>query len=295
MDLREKPGKVQKFLELMLRFRLIALVVMVVVVVPLALVRHVGYMNWRGAVIGPLSASNVFSVWFASVGGVQDIFSSARYLIAAGVASVVMLFVFGGVRAGIASIVSTLVSLFCLLVLDGGEDFVLPMFGIIILVSLIVFIFVKKSFACALFPFILCSLYFPGLVSVSPWVFGEDPIGCWLTACAIFAFANSMAFALVAGKHLGEGVPQAGALVKAARQMVVPVLVGALLLLVALAETHLGTKPVNWLYVAIRYVTLVVWFFVFFFPISSFAPWARLRAGSRRVEMKDKKKKSSKK
>ena len=27
MDLREKPGKVQKFLELMLRFRLIALVV----------------------------------------------------------------------------------------------------------------------------------------------------------------------------------------------------------------------------------------------------------------------------
>ena len=104
-----------------------------------------------------------------------------------------------------------------------------------------------------------------------------------------------MAFALVAGKHLGEWVPQAGALVKAARQMVVPVLVGALLLLVALAETHLGTKPVNWLYVAIRYVTLIVWFFVFFFPISSFAPWARLRAGSRRVEMKDKKKKSSKK
>ena len=33
MDLREKPGKVQKFLELMLRFRLITLVVMVVAVV----------------------------------------------------------------------------------------------------------------------------------------------------------------------------------------------------------------------------------------------------------------------
>ena len=38
MDLREKPGKVQKFLELMLRFRLIALVVMVVATALLLLV-----------------------------------------------------------------------------------------------------------------------------------------------------------------------------------------------------------------------------------------------------------------
>jgi hypothetical protein len=32
---------------------------------------------------------------------------------------------------------------------------------------------------------------------------------------------------------------------------------------------------------------------VFFFSISSFGPWERLRSGSRRVEMKDKKKKGA--
>ncbi|MBR4916378.1 MAG: hypothetical protein IKZ45_04785 [Fibrobacter sp.] len=297
MDLREKPGKVQKFLELMLRFRLIALLVMVVVMVPLLFMHVKGFFvsGWQYFVSVPLSSSNAFSVWFASVGGVQDIFSSARYLIAAGVACVAMLFVFGGVRAGVASIVSTLVSFVALLVLDGGENIVLPMFGIFALVSLVVFIFVKKSVACALFPFVLCSLFIPCLVDLSPWILSENPIEFWLTAFTIFAFANSMAFALVAGKHLSAGVPQAGALVKAARQLFAPVLVGALLLSVALAETQLGNASTSWLYVAIRYVALVVWFFVFFFPISSFAPWGRLRAGSRRVEMKDKKKKSSKK
>lgn len=295
MDLREKPGKVQKFLELMLRFRLIALVVMIVVTVPLMFVNHEGCVGWQYFVSAPLSASNAFSVWFASVGGVQDVFSSARYLIAAGVACVVMLFVFGGVRAGVASIVSTLASFAVLLVLDGGENIVLPMFGILALVSLVVFIFVKKSVACALFPFVLCSLFIPCLVDLSPWILSENPIEFWTTAFTIFAFANSMAFALVAGKHLGAGDPQAGALVKAARQLFAPVLIGALLLSVALAETPLGNASTSWLYVAIRYVALVVWFFVFFFPISSFAPWSRLRAGSRRVEMKDKKKKSSKK
>lgn len=297
MDLREKPGKVQKFLELMLRFRLIALVVMVVVTIPLLLMNVKGLLvsGWQGFVSVPVAASESFGMWLSGIQGVQGLWSSAQFLVAAGVACVVMLFVFGGVRAGVASIVSTLVSFVALLVLDGGENIVLPMFGIFALVSLVVFIFVKKSVACALFPFVLCSLFIPCLVDLSPWILSENPIEFWLTAFTIFAFANSMAFALVAGKHLSAGVPQAGALVKAARQLFAPVLVGALLLSVALAETQLGNASTSWLYVAIRYVALVVWFFVFFFPISSFAPWGRLRAGSRRVEMKDKKKKSSKK
>ena len=297
MDLREKPGKVQKFLELMLRFRLIALVVMVVVTIPLLLMNVKGLLvsGWQGFVSVPVAASEAFGMWLSGIQGVQGLWSSAQFLVAAGVACVVMLFVFGGVRAGVASIVSTLVSFVALLVLDGGENIVLPMFGIFALVSLVVFIFVKKSVACALFPFVLCSLFIPCLVDLSPWILSENPIEFWLTAFTIFAFANSMAFALVAGKHLSAGVPQAGALVKAARQLFAPVLVGALLLSVALAETQLGNASTSWLYVAIRYVALVVWFFVFFFPISSFAPWGRLRAGSRRVEMKDKKKKSSKK
>lgn len=300
MDLREKPGKVQKFLELMLRFRLIALVVMVVATALLLLVHKSGFLvsGWQSFISVPVAASESFGMWLSSVGSVQDVFSSARYLFVAGLASVVMLFVFGGVRAGIASVVSTVVCFAALILLDGDEGIVLPMFGIVAFAALAVFIFVKKSVACALFPFLLCCFFIPCLVGLSPWILSENSIEFWLTAFAIFAFGNSMAFALVAGKHLGAGVPQAGALVKAARQMVVPVLVGALLLVVALAETRFETPAMpivtahtSWLYVAIRYVALVVWFFVFFFPISSFAPWGRLRAGSRRVEMKGKKKK----
>ena len=86
----------------------------------------------------------------------------------------------------------------------------------------------------------------------------------WWAAFAVFAFANSMAFAFVAGKHLGAGVPQAGALVKAARQMLVPVLVGALLLVVAVVQSRsAGSAETPWLYAVLRYVILAVWFFVF--------------------------------
>ena len=95
---------------------------------------------------------------------------------------------------------------------------------------------------------------------------------------------------MVAGKHLGAGDPQAGALVKAAKQMLTPVLVGSLLLVAAISVDISGGA--NLPYSALWFVILVLWFFVFLFSISSFAPWERLRAGSRRVEMKDKKKKS---
>jgi hypothetical protein len=48
----------------------------------------------------------------------------------------------------------------------------------------------------------------------------------------------------------------------------------------------------NWVCAALQFVAFLVWFFGFFFSISSFGPWERLRSGSRRVEMKDKKKKA---
>ena len=289
MDLREKPGKVQKFLELMLRFRLIALVVMVVASVSLVATSFSEFVGF------PLGASESFGMWFAEVDSVQGLWSSAQYLFAAGVACVVLLFVFGGIRAGIASMVTTLLCFAALYVLDGGEGVVLPMFGILALVALALFLFVKNSVACALFPFVLCSLFLTGLLHVSPWGLSESSMELWWAAFAVFAFANSMAFALVAGKHLGAGVPQAGALVKAARQMLVPVLVGALLLVVAVVQSRAaGSAETSWLYAVLRYVILVAWFFVFLFPITSFAPWERLRAGSRRVEMKDRKKKTKK-
>ena len=282
MDLREKPGKVQTFLEWMLRFRLISLVVMVIATVSFVAT------GWQEIVSLPLGSSEAFGMWLAETEGAKALWESARYIGVASIACVVMFVVFGGVRAGIASAVATLLSFAGLYVLGGAESMPLPMYGILALVAVVMFIFVKLSVACALFPFVLSWLFLSGLLDVVTMRL-DSPVSLVWGVHSTFAFACAMAFAVVAGKHLAAGVPQAGALVKAAKQLLVPVLVGALLLITAI--TYDMGDP-NWIYAALQFVAYAVWFYVFFFSISSFGPWERLRSGSRRVEMKDKKKKA---
>ena len=285
MDLREKPGKVQSFLEMMLRFRLIAVVVMVVATV------SVLAAAWNSVVGFPIAASERFGMWFAEIENFQGFWASSQYLLVAGVACMVLLFVFGGVRSGIASIVAAFLSLAALYVLDGSEDLALPLYGVFALVSLGLLLFVKWSVACLLFPFALGWLFLSAVLTTLPWG-PDDPNWLVWGALSAFGFACSVAFAVATGKHLGAGVPQASAILKAAKQMFVPVLVGVLLLVSAIAIDMPG--GVNLLNSALWYVVFVVWFFVFIVPVSSFAPWERLRAGTRRVQMKDKKKKSKK-
>lgn len=282
MDLREKPGKVQTFLELMLRFRLIAFVVMVIATVSFVAT------GWQEIVSLPIGASESFGMWLAETEGVKALWESARYIGVAAIACLVMFVVFGGVRAGIASAVSAVLSFAALYVLGGAESMPLPMFGILALVSLVLFLFVKWSVACALFPFVVSWLFLSGILEIVSSKFGVSAGLMWGVHSA-FAFACAMAFAVVAGKHLAAGVPQAGALVKAAKQLLVPVMGGALLLVAAITF-DMGER--NWAYAVIQFVAYAVWFYVFMFSISSFAPWERLRSGSRRVEMKDKKKKA---
>lgn len=282
MDLREKPGKVQTFLELMLRFRLIAFVVMVIATVSFVAT------GWQEIVSLPIGASESFGMWLAETEGVKALWESARYIGVAAIACLVMFVVFGGVRAGIASAVSVVLSFAALYVLGGAESMPLPMFGILALVSLVLFLFVKWSVACALFPFVVSWLFLSGILEIVSSKFGTSAGLMWGVHSA-FAFACAMAFAVVAGKHLAAGVPQAGALVKAAKQLLVPVMGGALLLVAAITF-DMGER--NWAYAVIQFVAYAVWFYVFMFSISSFAPWERLRSGSRRVEMKDKKKKA---
>jgi len=284
MDLREKPGKVQKFLELMLRFRLITLVVMVVASVTMLA------KSWDEMVAFPIAASERFGMWFFGIENLQGLWSSSLHLIVASVACIVMLFVFGGLRAGIASVVAPLLFFVALYVLGGGEDMAIPMYGVLAVISLVLFLFVKMSLACMLFPFALLWIFLGVLLNLLPSTpdFPKDLV--WGVSSA-FGFAVSMAYALVAGKHLGAGVPQAGALVKSAKQLLVPVLVGALLLDVAVSVDMPG--GIYWPLSVAWFVAIAAWFYVFLFPMSSFGPWERLRSGSRRVEMKDKKKKGA--
>lgn len=288
MDLREKPGKIQTFFELMLRFRLIALVVLVVATVSFVATR------WQEIVSLPLAASESFGMWLAETESLQALWASSQYLAVAAVACVVLAFVFGGIRGGVASVVFPALFVAALLIMGGSESMPLPMFGILAAVGLVMFIFVKLSVACALFPFVISWILLGGLILCVPAKSSDmSTQGLWWAVFSAVGLAYSMVLALAAGKHLAAGVPQAGALVKAEKQMLVPVLVGGLLLVSAMAFDVPG--GVYWPGAIVGYVGLLVWFFVFLFPIMSFGPWERLRAGSRRVEMKDKKKKSSKK
>ena len=286
MDLREKPGKVQKFLELMLRFRLITLVVMVVASVTMLA------KSWDEMAAFPIAASERFGMWFFGIENLQGLWSSSQHLIVASVASIVMLFVFGGLRAGIASVVAPLLFFVALYVLGGGEDMAIPMYGVLAVISLVLFLFVKMSLACMLFPFALLWIFLGVLLNLLPGTPDVPKDLVWGVSSA-FGFAVSMAYALVAGKHLGAGVPQAGALVKSAKQLLVPVLVDALLLDVAVSVDMPG--GIYWPLSVAWFVAIAAWFYVFLFPMSSFGPWERLRSGSRRVEMKDKKKKGASK
>ena len=268
----------------MLRFRLITLVVMVVASVTMLA------KSWDEMVAFPIAASERFGMWFFGIENLQGLWSSSQHLIVASVACIVMLFVFGGLRAGIASVVAPLLFFVALYVLGGGEDMAIPMYGVLAVISLVLFLFVKMSLACMLFPFALLWIFLGVLLNLLPSTPDVPKDLVWGVSSA-FGFAVSMAYALVAGKHLGAGVSQAGALVKSAKQLLVPVLVGALLLDVAVSVDMPG--GIYWPLSVAWFVAVAAWFYVFLFPMSSFGPWERLRSGSRRVEMKDKKKKGA--
>lgn len=288
MELREKPGKVQKLLELSLRFRLIFVVLMVAFVVTFVAT------GWQQMGSLPLGASEALGMWVAGFTTVVSAWHSTQYLFVAGLSMVVLFFVFGGVRGGFGGLLALLAFVGSLFALGGDEDMLVIFFASFAGLALLFLLFVKWSVACALFPFALAWLLLTGFVGWFPLMIGK----AWLMWAVLSAvgFSSIVACALVAGKELGEGTPQAGSLVKAGKKMLVPVLVSSLLALSALVVDMGGAvdgKRIG--SAAILWVSFNVWFFGFTFGTMSFAPWERLRAGSRRVKMSDKKKKTSKK
>ena len=288
MELREKPGKVQKLLELSLRFRLIFVVLMVGFAVAFLAT------GWQQMGSLPLGASEALGMWIAGFTNVISAWNSSQYIFVAALSMVVLYFVFGGVRGGVGGLLALLAFVGSLFALGGDEDMLLIFFGVFAGFSLVFLLFVKWSVACALFPFALSWLLLTGFLAWFPMMIGK-PWLMWAVLSAI-AFSGVIACALIAGKELGEGSPQAGALVKAGKKMLAPVLIASLLSLSALVVDMGGAvdgKKIG--SAAILWVAFNVWFFGFTFGTMSFAPWERLRAGSRRVKMSDKKKASSKK
>ena len=201
----------------------------------------------------------------------------------------VLSFVFGGIRGGLGSVVAAVALIASLGFLDGAEGMQLPFYGAFAGVALLLLLFAKWSVACALFPFALSWVLMTGFVAWFPLV----PGNAWLvwTVLSVVGFANVVAFALVAGKELSEGAPQAGALVKAGKKMFLPVCVSSLLSLAAVTVDMGNASGKEIAGAVILWVAFAIWFFGFTFGTMAFCPWERLRAGSRRVQLKDKKKK----
>ena len=288
MELREKPGKVQKLLELSLRFRLIFVLMMIGFSVAFVVT------GWQQMASLPLGASEALGMWISRFTNVVSAWHSSQYIIVAALSMIVLYFVFGGMRGGFGGLFALAAFVGSLFALGGDEDMLFVFFAVFAGLALLLVLFAKWSVACALFPFALSWLLLTGFLAWFPLMVGKAWL-MWAVLSAI-AFSGVVACALVAGKELGEGSPQAGALVKAGKRMLAPVLIASLLALSALVVDM--SVIVDWRRIgcaAIIWVAFNVWFFGFTFGTLSFAPWERIRAGSRRVKMSDKKKGSSKK
>ena len=288
MELREKPGKVQKLLELSLRFRLIFVLLMIGFSVAFLAT------GWQQMASLPLGASEALGMWISKFTNVVSAWHSSQYIIVAALSMIVLYFVFGGMRGGFGGLFALAAFVGALFALGGDEDMLFVFFGVFAGLTLLLVLFAKWSVACALFPFALSWLLLTGFLAWFPLMVGKAWL-MWAVLSAI-AFSGVIACALVAGKELGEGAPQAGALVKAGKRMLAPVLIASLLALSAIVVDM--SVIVDWRRIgcaAIIWVAFNVWFFGFTFGTMSFAPWERIRSGSRRVKMSDKKKSSSKK
>ena len=288
MELREKPGKVQKLLELSLRFRLIFVLLMIGFAVAFLMT------GWQQMASLPLGASEALGIWVSKFTNVVSAWHSVQYLFVASASMLVLYFVFGGMRGGLGGLFALAAFVGALFALGGDEDMLFMFFSVLAGIALLLVLFVKWSVACSLFPFVLSWLLLTGFVGWFPMMVGKAWL-MWAVLSAI-AFSGVIACALVAGKELGEGTPKAGALVKAGKKMLTPVLISSLLALSAIVVDMSGAvdgKKIG--SAAVLWVAFNLWFFGFTFGTMSFAPWDRIRSGSRRVKMNDKKKKSSKK
>ncbi len=282
MDLREKPGKVQKILELLLRLRLIFVLLLAFVAV------FFTATHWQEMVSLPVAASESLGMWLADHSGLGALWQGSQYLAVAAVALVVLLFVFGGVRGGVSGLLGMAAFVFALLVLGGAESMVLVFLGVFAFVGLVLLLFAKIGVACILFPFACCWILWTGVMTVFPQPL--PPYTVWAAFSAL-GFALALAFSLVSSKMLADGTPQAGSLIRSGKKMLLPAAVSSLLVVSALFVDGGSLTGIRVVQAVGVWISFVLWFYLFIIPVSSFAPWERLRSKERKVKLKEKKKK----
>ncbi|MDR1760305.1 MAG: hypothetical protein LBR60_07250 [Fibrobacter sp.] len=274
MDLREKPGKVQTFVEFLRRFRLIFLIVLI----PLFIVFMPPLFDMVSYVLGAaenfamqkgsfLASENL--LWFA--GAVLCLF--------------ILRYFFFGASGLIALFWSILFVPALLILLNGSDEVILALAGGILAILLVLTVLIKSATVCVFVPVYLSLLAVTALA-----VTFDFSYFVW-KSFAVLAIADLFSFGFSAGKLLREGTPKDGALLRVYSKQIYGIFFSALTVSLFFAFPMILAGSANTLIAEsfIPFGFYFAWMTLIIFPLLTLAPFGRLRAEKRRVKLTDKK------
>ncbi len=278
MDLREKPGVVQRIHETVIRFRLIFILVA-------AIACGVFFAGYRVLLSTLLSFSEKFCMLLdkVSAGISGQVLALLPFIIFA-VLLLALRFVFGGKRSGFSALGTLCFGIVFLFGVQGSETIVLPIFLGLGLLSLIAFILWKNALACSLFPLFLtvCALVGVSRGAVYNHIYLVSDFE--ILAYVLMMMADVVGVSLLAGKELSAGVSKTGALLTGMKKQIVGTLLSVLVVIGLAVWKSQNLTGMEILKHAVIGMVYVLFYFLLALPLLSFAPFARLRAGSRKLE-----------
>lgn len=270
MDLREKPSIIQRCGEMILRLRLILVFVFAIVI-------GIFFSSWKEVLTTLLALSetvcikisegNFYTLWPL---GVLLLLVSISKSLLAGKNS---LFPFFGLSLG---------SGLLLFGIQGSEVVVLPLVVSLFILSIILLVVVKKSWAKSLFPALIVSVGFVGAIHGMDFVKYSE-VEIFLFGGLIFI--EILTLSLLVGSRLNQGETKNGALLFAFKKELLPGFISVLLsalFFVFIEKNYSGEVFLKHGSLAIS--TLLV-SMLLGFPLFSFTPLENLRSKKRSISV----------
>ena len=270
MDLRKKATLFQQFGEIILRFRLIFVFVLASIV---------GYFfcGYREIFTWILSLSETLGIQVAK----SNYISFLPYFLLIALI-LIPRFLLAKKISGFSFLGVSIVIPAFLFLLQGSDSIILPVFIAVSVLTIVLFFAVKHAFTCALFPAFLFSLALLG-VSVNGVSFGfsNPEISMFL----LLSLADMISISLISGIELKNGDPKTRALLHGIQKEFLPTLINMLTIVIffIIKQGNFTAKAILF-----QIVILLLYFILFYFlgvSLLSFAPFARLRAKKRSIEL----------
>lgn len=198
MELRKKPGFLQRSLELVLRLRLVFLLLSAVAFLMLFFSRNELFSFILGA-------SESFSMKMSSIGSLHDYL----YLLLGFVVIFLLRLFWGGAFSAFVFLGIALIIPSALFLLDGSENVIITLLLWVGLISLLLSLLIRSAVVKALLPLYMAGLLLSGLAVWCKVGYLE-----WAVLLILLS-ADAFTTAWSAGKHLEEGKPKAGSLIQA--------------------------------------------------------------------------------